>query len=123
VTENEKKVKAPAKAKKNAAESAAAKTKSVAKPKIEAAETKPRGIAAKTSEVAKPVTASSGPQRVPSKAKLAQSSPLATTPAPAPSHQQIAQLAHRFWNERGGHHGSHEQDWFRAERELRGIAS
>ena len=123
MTENEKKVKAPAKAKKGAVESAATKTKSVAKPKIETAETKPRGKTAKTSEVAKPVAASAGPQRVPSKAKSAQAPRPATTPAPAPSHQQIAQLAHRFWNERGRHHGSHEQDWFRAERELRGMAS
>jgi hypothetical protein len=55
--------------------------------------------------------ASTGPQKVPQKA------------AAAPSREQIAQLAHRFWKERGGHHGSHEQDWFRAERELRGMAS
>jgi hypothetical protein len=39
------------------------------------------------------------------------------------SHEQIAQLAHRFWAERGRQHGHHEEDWFRAERELRTIAS
>jgi len=38
-------------------------------------------------------------------------------------HDQIAQLAHRYWVERGGQHGRHEEDWFRAEQELRGKAS
>jgi len=40
-----------------------------------------------------------------------------------PSHDQVAQLAHRFWAERGGQHGNHVDDWLRAEQELRGIAS
>ncbi len=39
------------------------------------------------------------------------------------SHEQVAQLAHRFWNERGRLHGHHEEDWFRAEQELRARAS
>jgi hypothetical protein len=110
VTENEKKVKAPAKAKKNAAESAGTEAKSVAKAKTAPGEAKPRAKAANTK-----AATSNGPQRVPSKAK--------STSATTPTHQQIAQLAHRFWKERGGHHGSHEQDWLRAERELRGKAS
>ena len=38
------------------------------------------------------------------------------------SHEQVAELAHRFWNERGGAHGHHEEDWFRAEQLLRGNA-
>lgn len=38
-------------------------------------------------------------------------------------HDQIAQLAHRFWAERGGQHGYHLEDWYRAERELRSKAS
>jgi hypothetical protein len=37
----------------------------------------------------------------------------------APTYQQIAELAHRYWAERGGHHGSDREDWLRAERELR----
>ncbi len=32
--------------------------------------------------------------------------------------QQVAELAHRFWNERGRQHGHHEEDWYRAEQEL-----
>jgi hypothetical protein len=38
----------------------------------------------------------------------------------APTHDQIAALAHRYWQERGHHHGSDAQDWLRAEKELRG---
>jgi hypothetical protein len=38
-------------------------------------------------------------------------------------HEQVAQLAHRFWAERGHQDGHHEEDWFRAEQELRGKAS
>ncbi len=41
----------------------------------------------------------------------------------AVSHEEIAQLAHRFWAERGHPHGSHEDDWFRAEQTLLGKAS
>ena len=39
------------------------------------------------------------------------------------SHEEIAQLAHRFYAERGHVHGYHEDDWFRAELELRAKAS
>jgi hypothetical protein len=39
------------------------------------------------------------------------------------SHDQVALLAHRFWNERGRVHGHHEEDWFRAEQALRSRAS
>ncbi|HVN92956.1 MAG TPA: DUF2934 domain-containing protein [Terracidiphilus sp.] len=38
-------------------------------------------------------------------------------------HDQVAQLAHRFWNERGRVDGHHEEDWYRAEQELRARAS
>jgi Protein of unknown function (DUF2934) len=39
------------------------------------------------------------------------------------SHDQVALLAHRFFEERGRRHGHHEEDWFRAEQELRAKAS
>jgi Protein of unknown function (DUF2934) len=39
------------------------------------------------------------------------------------AHDQVAQLAHRYWAERGHQHGHHEEDWYRAEQELRGKAS
>jgi hypothetical protein len=40
-----------------------------------------------------------------------------------PSPEEIARLAHKYWAERGFQHGHHDQDWLRAERELRGKAS
>jgi hypothetical protein len=43
--------------------------------------------------------------------------------ASVPSYTEIAQLAERFWAERGWHDGYAEQDWLRAERELLGPAS
>jgi hypothetical protein len=39
------------------------------------------------------------------------------------SHEQVAQLAHQYWTERGHQHGQHEDDWYRAEQELRAKAS
>ncbi len=36
------------------------------------------------------------------------------------SQQDIAELAHSYWVARGHAHGSHEEDWLRAERELSG---
>jgi hypothetical protein len=50
---------------------------------------------------------------------------LNTAPADQPrvvTHQQIAELAHSFWASRGYAHGSPEDDWFRAERQLTGAA-
>lgn len=35
-----------------------------------------------------------------------------------PTHDEIALLAHSYWQQRGGHHGSQADDWFRAEQEL-----
>jgi hypothetical protein len=40
-----------------------------------------------------------------------------------PSYGEIAQLAERYWAERGWQDGYAEQDWLRAERELLGKAS
>lgn len=40
-----------------------------------------------------------------------------------PSYEQIAALAHKYWAERGHKDGHHEEDWHRAEQELRGKAS
>lgn len=42
---------------------------------------------------------------------------------PRPPHEQIAQLAEKYWAERGRPEGSPEEDWLRAERELMGKAS
>ena len=37
-----------------------------------------------------------------------------------PSEAEIARLAYSYWEARGRHGGSSEEDWFRAERELLG---
>ena len=36
----------------------------------------------------------------------------------SPSHEEIARLAYAYWEARGHPHGSAQEDWFRAEREL-----
>jgi hypothetical protein len=36
-----------------------------------------------------------------------------------PSREAIAELAYRYWQARGGRDGSPDEDWLRAERELR----
>ncbi len=42
---------------------------------------------------------------------------------PSLPHDEVARLAHLYWKERGHRHGQHEEDWYRAEQELRGKAS
>ncbi len=42
---------------------------------------------------------------------------------PAPSREQIEQLARKFWADRGYQDGYAEQDWLRAEQELHQVAS
>ncbi|RKH49825.1 DUF2934 domain-containing protein [Corallococcus llansteffanensis] len=41
------------------------------------------------------------------------------SPSPAPTNEQIARRAFEIYQARGGTHGSSEQDWFQAERELK----
>jgi hypothetical protein len=41
------------------------------------------------------------------------------TAPPAPTREQIAMLAEKYWAERGWPEGSPEEDWLRAERELK----
>lgn len=36
-----------------------------------------------------------------------------------PAQEEIARLAYHYWLDRGGEHGSAEEDWLRAEQELR----
>ena len=44
---------------------------------------------------------------------------LKNDPTSAPSEEQIAALAYSYWEARGYQGGSSEEDWFRAEKELR----
>jgi hypothetical protein len=43
----------------------------------------------------------------------------ARSPAAEPSREAIAQLAYLYWQARDGRDGSADDDWLRAERELR----
>jgi hypothetical protein len=48
----------------------------------------------------------------------------AAPPAAAePSREAIAELAYLYWQARGGQDGSANEDWLRAERELRQLVS
>lgn len=40
-----------------------------------------------------------------------------------PTHEQISELARKYWAQRGYVDGHHEEDWHRAEQELRAKAS
>jgi DUF2934 family protein len=44
--------------------------------------------------------------------------PIKDTPSRTVYHHQIAELAYAYWVERGFKHGSHEEDWLRAEKAL-----
>lgn len=43
----------------------------------------------------------------------------AAAPAPDPAFDAVAQRAYSYWEARGYHGGSSEEDWLRAEQELR----
>ncbi|RKH36065.1 DUF2934 domain-containing protein [Corallococcus sicarius] len=51
--------------------------------------------------------------------QAASNSATATRSPPAPTNEQIARRAYEIYQARGGTHGSSEQDWFQAERELK----
>ena len=58
--------------------------------------------------------------KAPAKAKvLAVSTVAEQVKAVEVTHDEIAHLARRYWEERGWQDGFAEQDWLRAERELR----
>jgi hypothetical protein len=59
----------------------------------------------------------------PRKTAASKSAALANVTSITVSYEEVAQLAHRFWAERGHQHGHHEEDWFRAEQEIRQKAS
>jgi hypothetical protein len=46
-----------------------------------------------------------------------------TVTSSKPTREEIERLAKTYWAERGGHNGSAEQDWLRAEKELLKAAS
>jgi hypothetical protein len=87
------------------------------------AKTVNKAIAPAAKATSKPAAAAKVPTT--KKAPVAKKAPEAKSKIhilPA-SHEQIAQLAHKYWAERGHQHGHAEEDWLRAEQELRGKAS
>lgn len=83
------------------------------KTKTAAAPRKPRATKARAEEPTNGAPDGSGTER------LAKAAPGPRTV----SQDQIRELAHKYWVERGRPDGGHEQDWYRAEHELRGKAS
>lgn len=72
---------------------------------------KPRATASKGAAEAAPKT--TAPKKAATKGNITQ----------MVSREEIARLAHQYWAERGHRDGHHEEDWYRAEQELRGKAS
>lgn len=75
------------------------------------------------------VSAAAPPRRKPAIAKRAKRTvspaekplePAATATVRGPSEDEIARLAYSYWEARGYAGGSPEEDWLRAQRELRG---
>lgn len=72
-------------------------------------------------ETVKKAKAPAKPRKTTAKAKT--NAAVEEVRAVTPSHEEIAQLAHNFWAERGWQDGYAEQDWLRAEQALMGRAS
>jgi hypothetical protein len=95
------------------------KTKAPAKPKAvktldgetESAVKAAPKVAAKTKGKAAP------------KAKAVETKAVDVAASRTPTYEEIAQLAERYWAERGWQDGYAEQDWLRAEQQLLGVAS
>jgi hypothetical protein len=63
------------------------------------------------------------PRKAPAKKTDANGATAIVTEMHIVRHEEVAALAHQFWNERGRLDGHHEEDWYRAEHELRARAS
>ena len=62
-------------------------------------------------------TKATAPKKAPA-VKAAAKKPSAAAKKAAPTREAIAALAHKYWAERGYAHGSHHDDWLRAEKDL-----
>lgn len=82
-----------------------------------AAASRPRRTAAATRPKHSPATADT-PEAPALKSEKKASSAVSTTPRQL-SHEEISRLAHSYWLARGCQGGSPEEDWRRAEEELR----
>ncbi len=72
---------------------------------------------------ASPVEATAAPAPVVPEAAPEAVLPVEAAVALAPAYQDIAALAYSFWEARGFQGGSAEEDWLRAEHELRARAA
>lgn len=59
------------------------------------------------------------PMKTSESVTVANDDPTAECPASVEHHEDIARLAYSYWQARGCPIGSPEEDWFRAETELR----
>ncbi len=59
------------------------------------------------------------PQRTESRQSIQEPVPVAALVEYEPAADEVASLAYQLWIERGSPHGSHEEDWYRAEEQLR----
>ena len=95
------------------------KTKAPAKPK---AVKTPEGETRSAVKAAPKVAAKTKVKAAP-KTKAVETKAVDVAASRTPTYAEIAQLAERYWAERGWQDGYAEQDWLRAERELLGMAS
>jgi hypothetical protein len=72
---------------------------------------------------ASPKVASKTKAKAAPKAKAVETKAVDVAASRTPTYKEIAQLAERYWAERGWQDGYAEQDWLRAEQELLGMAS
>ncbi len=75
------------------------------------------------SETVKKTKAPAKPRKAPAKKSVNNVEAMPSQQQRHVSDAEVAQLAHRYWHERGRADGHHEEDWYRAEQELRGKAS
>jgi hypothetical protein len=73
----------------------------------------------KMADTVKKTKAAAKPRKTAAKTEIPEFSPVAKMP----SHEEIQKLAQKYWAQRGFQDGYAEQDWLRAEQELRQKAS
>jgi hypothetical protein len=99
----------------------AAEAKNPGSEEVSASSVKPRSSRSskKKSELSEMASVSHYHKNVPQPiSESLASQPLNERPSRNVHHNQIAELAYSYWAERGFAHGSHEEDWLRAEKAL-----
>lgn len=74
-------------------------------------------------ETTKKTKAPAKPRKTAAKKETVTEITVAEIAKSTPTREQIAELARKYWAERGWQDGYAEQDWLRAERELQSLAS